>query len=387
MLRDRDAREISGRVAYKTKVMPIDLSSAIDEIYEAAVLPEGWTRVLDRLAEVSGAEGTFLFASDAERSQWMCSPALQPYVAAWFSSDWTERNARRQRLIPIREPRFLTDLDAFTLEEIEREPYYQEFLKPLGMGWCAGTTIRTPAGDTLVFTAERLHRKGPVERSAVRTLDRLRPHLARAAVLSARVGLERARATVEALQTIGLPAVVLGPTGRAVAANEAFRTVPPALAIGAGDRLHFSDGGADALFLDALRSLDLTPSEATGFSIPIAGEGVRPPMVAHLLPLRRLARDLFSGATSLLFVTPVIRSKAPDVGLLEALFDLTPAEAKVASLLVEGCSVETIAAVQDVTANTVRQQLKSVFAKTGVGRQAELVSLLSLPSYTPPRTP
>ncbi len=60
------------------------------------------------------------------------------------------------------------------------------------------------------------------------------------------------------------------------------------------------------------------------------------------------------------------------------LFDLTPAEARITGLLVEGQSVATIARAQAVTENTVRMHLKSVFAKTGVSRQSELVSLLAL---------
>jgi DNA-binding CsgD family transcriptional regulator len=69
---------------------------------------------------------------------------------------------------------------------------------------------------------------------------------------------------------------------------------------------------------------------------------------------------------------------APPARVLEALFDLTPTEAKVASLLVEGRSVVDIARANKVSANTIRIQLKSVFAKTGARRQAELVSLLAI---------
>jgi DNA-binding CsgD family transcriptional regulator len=43
--------------------------------------------------------------------------------------------------------------------------------------------------------------------------------------------------------------------------------------------------------------------------------------------------------------------------------------------------VAEIARLQKVTQNAVRMQLKAVFAKTGVKRQAELVSLLAFPSY------
>jgi DNA-binding CsgD family transcriptional regulator len=357
-----------------------DLSAVVDEIYEAAVVPESWRRVLDRMANISGSEGTVLFASSSERSHWLSSEAIDQRIRAWLDSPFIQNNPRGQRLVPRREPRFLTDLDALTLEEMDADPYYQ-FIRDLGLGWCVGTTVRSPAGDTLVFSCERQYRKGPVERSAVDMLDDLRPHLARAALLSARIGLERARATVHALETLGLPAAVVSPSGRAIAANELLATCAPRLFVGAHDRITFAAAAAHALFAEALAS---GGHDGTGRSIPVPRDNTGPNLVVHLLPLRGAGRDIFSGASSLLYVTPLTENKAPDVRFLEMLFDLTPAEARVAGLLVEGKSVADIAALQEVTENTVRMQLKAVFGKTGVHRQSQLVSLLGLPNFSPP---
>lgn len=357
----------------------MNTETVIDEIYEAAVVPGAWVRVLDRMAEIAGAEGTMLFANGAERSHWMCSKAIEPLVTGWLTGPWLGKAQRGLRLIPIREPRFLTDLDAFTREELEADPYQREYLRPQGFGWCVGTTIRSPAGDLLVFSAERKLDKGPVEREAIDRLDALRPHLARAAVLSARIGLERARATVDALHAIGLPAAVLTANGRVVVANPGFEAGETGVSAGAGDRVGFSHPGAQSLFAETLAMTESQSTPQAGRSIAVPGDGESPPLVAHLVPLRGVARDIFSGASSLLYLTPLASAKAPDVKLLELLFDLTPAEARIASLLVEGRAVGEIAVAQRITQNAVRMHLKSVFAKTGVSRQAQLVSLLTIP--------
>jgi DNA-binding CsgD family transcriptional regulator len=55
---------------------------------------------------------------------------------------------------------------------------------------------------------------------------------------------------------------------------------------------------------------------------------------------------------------------------------ITRAEARLASMLADGISLEEAAEALLVSIQTVRSQLKSVFAKTGVTRQAELVALL-----------
>lgn len=79
----------------------------------------------------------------------------------------------------------------------------------------------------------------------------------------------------------------------------------------------------------------------------------------------------------MLIATPVDRAAVPTAGVLQGLFDLTPAEARVARAIGDAQSVENIAELLGVSRETVRTQLKSVLAKTGVGRQVELVRLLA----------
>jgi hypothetical protein len=51
-------------------------------------------------------------------------------------------------------------------------------------------------------------------------------------------------------------------------------------------------------------------------------------MVAHTIPIRLSARDIFLRCAAVLALTPVARPQAPPVELVQALFDLTPAEAQ-----------------------------------------------------------
>jgi DNA-binding CsgD family transcriptional regulator len=93
--------------------------------------------------------------------------------------------------------------------------------------------------------------------------------------------------------------------------------------------------------------------------------------------VRRAAQDIFSRSVAILVVTPVQRAAAPSAAIVKGLFDLTPAEARVACGIGEAKSVEMLAAAIGVSRETVRVQLKAVLAKTGLGRQAELANLLS----------
>ncbi|MEO9162153.1 MAG: helix-turn-helix transcriptional regulator, partial [Casimicrobiaceae bacterium] len=62
--------------------------------------------------------------------------------------------------------------------------------------------------------------------------------------------------------------------------------------------------------------------------------------------------------------------------MLASMFDLTPAETKVALAMMDGADVSEIAARNSVSVATIRSQLQSLFAKTGTRRQAKLVQLL-----------
>lgn len=62
--------------------------------------------------------------------------------------------------------------------------------------------------------------------------------------------------------------------------------------------------------------------------------------------------------------------------LLISLLAISPAEARLALLLANGHSLPDIAGRLDISINTVRTQLKSIFAKTGTHTQAELVRLI-----------
>ena len=349
----------------------MNFSALIDDIYEAGICPDKWQIVLDRLAEIADAKGTLLFAASPGEPRWLCSPSIYEVMHTWTRSRWFADNPRGRYLVPITEPRFLTDFDALTAEQVEASDFYTDLLRPHGIGWCVGTTIRAPSGDTLVFSIEKAHERGPVPRETADTLNLLRPHLARAALLSGR--LERAKATVATLEMIGLPAAALNQTGRVIDANASLFSYAPRLRISANDILKFANQQAQNLLTEALSS---RARHRVGKSIPIAGTKNDPPFVAHLLPLCGGGFDLFTGAMSVLYITPVMPNSGPGPELLQALFDLTPAESRIANMIAEGKSVEQIAGATGTSHNTIRTHLKSVFLKTGVQRQTELVRLL-----------
>lgn len=352
--------------------------SLIDQIYECAFAPELWPSILDELAQIAEARGGTFFVANTKVVSWTSSVSLRVGMEIFAKSDIVARGQRGNRVIAARHAGFLTEHDLYTDPEAERaaDPYYSEILFPAGGGWGAGTAIPLPNGDAIFLTLERSIVRGPVEASIVQQLDALRPHLARSAFMSARFQLERARVASETLALIGLPALVFDDRGKVLAANHLIEALNDHIRWRAQDRVSLKDLRADALFQLAIATLD-AGSVKTVRSFPIRGAAANAAMVAHVIPICRTARDIFVRCAGVLVITPVTPPQAPPVELVQSLFDLTPAEARVARSLTTGETVEEIASIGGVSLNTVRTQVRGVLEKTGCRRQAEVVALLS----------
>lgn len=114
---------------------------------------------------------------------------------------------------------------------------------------------------------------------------------------------------------------------------------------------------------------------APGRALAIARDD-RLPLTVLAAPFRP-ARDGLGAAlpAAIVFIRDPERPTPMSLAL-QGLFGLTPAEAAIAALLADGRSVKDIAAQQRLSLHTARVHLKSIFLKTGVVRQAQLVAMI-----------
>jgi DNA-binding CsgD family transcriptional regulator len=355
--------------------MTLVTEDLIDKVYEAAAVPELWNTVLDNVASRAASIGGVLFAANAQHTGWVASGLMTPLVADFIADGYAAQNPRPQRAITLNHTGFVCDHDLFTPEEMDRDPVYAYFRRN-GLGWCAGTVIQAPSGDVMVFSWERAFKDGPFRAETVAALDPLRAHLARAALISGRLGLERARAAAETLGLIGLPAAVLSRSHRLLAANKLLEQLIPRVVQDRPSRIGLADRRADTMLGQSLLQLH----SHTGVqvrSIPIAATPEAPASIVHVVPVRGAARDIFAAAACVLVITAVAHPEIASAEVIQGLFDFTPAEARIARGIAAGKTVDELATEAGLAVGTVRQQLKSVFSKTGVSRQAELVGILA----------
>lgn len=358
--------------------MPDDAESLlIDRIYEAAIVTEGWPEVLRTTGEVARCrEALFATILNDDARLVASTPGFADDYNALLERYPISVNSRAQRLLASRHSGFITDADIFSPEEIAADPIYQDILIPSGYGSGVATTIASPSGEVIVVHCERDIADGTVEPEAIAALNRLRPHFARAGLLGRRLGLERARAASEALEIMGLPGAVLGASGRIISANSLLVGLMPSVFRDRPNRLGIVDAAADGMLQAAMTAAAHDSYDAAVRSIAIpAGEG-HPPIIVHLSPVKGRARDVFALASAILVATPVVPRRVPGADIIEGLFDLTPAEAKLAATIAAGHAPREAAQRLGVTEGTARTTLKRVLAKTGARRQSDLVGML-----------
>ena len=99
----------------------IDAAALVDGIYEAAVVPEIWPKVLGQIAEATGSLGGVLTAAPpvpramlpvmAPKFRWTASDGIHDIITRYFDEGWFARCDWSRRGIKRNYPGFLVDTD------------------------------------------------------------------------------------------------------------------------------------------------------------------------------------------------------------------------------------------------------------------------------------
>ncbi len=358
---------------------PVESKSAegelVDRIYECSFVPELWPDVLRDTSKISASAGASLFVTNPDVTAWTASKNARPIAEQFVADGWYWRGQLMSRVHNSRHPGFLRDVDLYSEAELEQEPIYRDNWRKIGLGWGAATAFTLPTGEALSIVLSRAIAQGPADAATIQRLDALRPHLARAAVLAARLHLARAQAASQTLAALGLAAMVLDQSGKVLAANDLIEGLVNFVHWRSADRVTLKERRADNMLAEALARTALNDNGGIR-SFPVRDLMTDTLMVGHVVPIRFSARDIFARSTAVFILMPVAAPSSPPVELVMSLFDLTPAEARVARGLAAGKTVDDLAGDNGVSPNTVRVQVRGVLEKTGCQRQTDVVALL-----------
>jgi len=349
---------------------------AEQEFAEAGLDPTRWVKALTSVAEATGSFGAVMLplAGDALPNvpyTENCSAVMEAY----FRDGWHLQDARMSTVPTLTQYGVADDFDGYSADEIARHPFYQELLAPHRLRWYAG--IKIACGDDLWAVAlQRTIDQGPFSAQEKEELARISSRLSTGAATARALSASAASGALEAFEMSGTAVVLLNRHGHVFKANQsAERLLVDDVQIVKGE-LTARDIRATVTLNRAIHNLLWRPTG--GLSAPVAlPRASRRPLLAYPARLTdSTANALADCQAMVILIDPESKTRTPETNLRTA-FRLTDAEARLATQLALGESLENVADQFGIAKETARSQLKSIFAKTGAHRQAELVAVLA----------
>lgn len=274
--------------------------------------------------------------------------------------------------------------DVMSESEWVRSAYFKMFCAPQGVYHVMGADISTPDGGKLRFriTRPKSAAKFSVEECAL--CDMFLPHLRRA--LRMHNQLDRSESLGElyaqAISRLSVATIVLDESGSVLQVNPVAKEI-----LEQADGLKLVGGRLEATYPSDNRELQRLVRNAfaregeEGKTVAEAMSVARPSgqvnlgLVVEAIPSLDWAEGKGKPAAVVYIRDAVGKSIASEV-VTKQLFNLTRAETALAMELANGLSLEEAAEALNVRRNTARAHLRSIFSKTGVRRQTELVRIL-----------
>ena len=364
------------------------LSKLLLTLYAAPARPELWHAFLREFSGILGVAGAAILHQDLVRKRYGFSATfgIDPVAEQEYSQHFGQVDPFRPKFLMKQEGElaFAEDLCPSTL--LKKTELYGDYLSRYGFTlFCAMATIKQPATCEFISIYRGLHGKQP-RPEVLATIELITPHIRNALQLRQHLcGIDVSAANYAAtLNSLNVGVVLINQNRECVFVNpkaEAICTSRIGLSI-SQSRLTASALAENQILCNLIDS-------ALGLAQGRIARSCRTMSISRLgraslrlsaIPLSPHA-PLFQFATPQMAVAAIFISDSEDEAIslpkiLIATFKLTPAETRLATQVFRGYSLAEAAKANSVSIETVRVQLKSIFAKTRVSRQTDLLRLM-----------
>lgn len=377
----RPAESDAAGLLDETSLISTDaMSQLIAALYESAMDPQHWKVFLELLRSFANGNYASLVVRDphGENVGWVISATggrseVIPYdpYAQWSPF----RGIAKDQVLTLR--------DVMTESEWHSCRYYTDWCKGVDIEHILAVDVMTDNGCSYGWRITRPASAGAFESRQLDLVRMLVPHLRR--VLNMQLNLHRDRQVISlygrATAQLMMGVVILDQAGKMIEANPAATTI-----LNLDDGIRVSNGALEAVYANDNRKLQrlirdalLLPrlelaSMTEGMSITRQSGQLNWGVVVQSISADEWTEGKQRPSVAV-FLRDTTGKAEPPVKLTQQLFHLTPAETAVATHLSNGMSLEEAAQALGIRPNTARAHLRSIFSKTGVRRQTELVRL------------
>ena len=355
-------------------------SEILNTLYEAALHPEGWEKCLERVRlQFQGNFASLIFRTvTADDSGLIVSVGnsargIDPKTPNLSVSPFT--GMPPDRLVTIG--------DVLAESDWRSSAYYRDWCAPHDVYHVMAADICTSDGGVYGFRVTRDERSPPFSAADKDLGHRLLPHIKRA--LNVHLSIHQDRKVISlyshAMAQLMVGVVVLDKDSLVMECNPAANMI-----LDLQDGLRITGKQLEASYANDNRKLQtlikdaLTHNKKSQVNLTEALSISRPSgKLSWGVVVQSISPDQWTEGKQrpavAVFVRDTEGQAQPPVRLAQQLFQLTPAETMLAIQLANGLSLEEAATELNIRRNTARAHLRSIFSKTGVRRQTELVRI------------
>jgi len=348
-------------------------SAAVAAIYGSLLWPEGWAAALREVQSIFSADHVFLTA------------AGQPTLSGAIGIAPPELNTLSKAVpnfaqvvqVVAGHGRTAQWQDIFSDRSVyERSDIFQELIRPLG-GYHG--LVLADDRSRIGLAICRGSAREDFDRPARQELNALYPHLRIAREIADRLGIaqESNQSLARLIARIPDAVVLTDASGRVIMMNDAaHRSAISAYA--EGDLIAAQTPEATFALRTAIAQAAAN-TDIDGRWLRLTDEHGAPTHFARILAFAPGRFGLLdAGAARVaIFLKDTVTQRGVDRTALFDLFRLTPREADVTCLLLDGHATQDIATALGLSMPTVRTHLARIFEKTGTRNQATLIALVS----------
>ncbi|MEE1658423.1 helix-turn-helix transcriptional regulator [Microvirga sp. CF3062] len=357
---------------------PFQLVELIEAIYQASTDSEAWNTVGTRLAEQFQSTAS-LFIHDATSQSVivdMSSGFEEEYVSS-YKQHFVSINPLIPETLALPDGTVARMFEAVSKRELERTEYFNDWLRPQRLKYSVGTSLGLGDNMSMFVAFHRFNGDRDYSDSEVRAFAQLVPHFRRALHINDRLGAQHnlVAAQFKGLDQMGVGILLLNRDGTLDDANiegehllkthRLLSTRFGRISIGNPDK----DNELKRVLKKAIdqrvaQTISIGSSgeeDLNGTIVPVSGSGSwqAPGQVKALLLFNRQR-------------TSTRRSSQ----YLQDVYRLTGAETRLLEAISAGQTLNEYCQSHQLSRNTVKTQLKCLFEKTQVSRQADLIRIV-----------
>lgn len=354
-------------------------------IYDAALTPEKWQPFMTRLTQVMGARSALLREVDYGRDKvgLYATVGMDPVYMQAYREHFVHVDIYAPALLSVPVGSFFAGEEVVPWERQRNTEFYNDYMKGYGVRHVLGGPLIRSGGQQVTFGVQREERAGSFDGDDKKLIALIFPHMARAIQIHNRIAdvTTQKNWALSALNHLRVGVILLNDQGRPIFVNNAAEQLAAKTAsfVIGNNGLILSSASDTArlryLISDATK-LATGRGSVGGGCLRVHATAKTKIVQVQVVPLLQNISELsMHGGCVAVFVSTEGGVRLSQRRIIE-MHGLTSAEARLALMLAEGASLGEASEAMSVSILTVRSQLKSIFVKTGVKRQAELVALL-----------